>query len=263
MSTLNTAPLSIALVQSEQYWHDPEKNRAHFGSLIEDLTDLDLIVLPEMFSTGFTMDSKRMAETMEGPTMDWLRSFATNLGSHICGSMIIEDNGFYYNRFFLIGPDAEPLIYDKRHLFRMADEHNHYRSGSERLVFELKGIRMCPQVCYDLRFPVFSRNQNDYDLLLYVANWPAARRSHWRTLLTARAIENQTFVVGVNRIGEDGNQILYAGDSGIIDANGEWLVDLKSDNGVTKVQIDLTEQQEYRQRFPAWRDADDFTLDER
>ena len=255
--------VQLALIQTEQYWHNPEQNRNHFGALMQGLNDVDLIVLPEMFSTGFTMASSDMAEPMTGPTMSWLKSQAAELNTHICGSMIVEDGGKFYNRFFLIDALGSVLTYDKRHLFRMADEHRHYSAGVGKLIFDVKGARFCAQVCYDLRFPVFSRNHDDYDVLLYVANWPAARREHWRTLLTARAIENQSFVVGLNRVGTDGNDIAYSGDSGVIDGNGNWVKDLQETNGVTKVVIDLKPLKQYRDQFPAWRDADGFTLDER
>lgn len=253
--------LKIALVQSEQHWHDHSKNRQHFADLINDC-EVDLIVLPEMFSTGFSMASEELAESMQGPTVQWMQEQASRLQTHVCGSLIIQDGDQYFNRFVLTQPDAAVSFYDKRHLFRMANEHQHYSAGRERLVFELKGFRICPQVCYDLRFPVYSRNKNDYDLLLYVANWPAARSHHWRSLLTARAIENQSFVVGVNRIGRDGNDVNYSGDSGLVDANGDWQVDLKDLDTVHQLEIELADLNQYRSNFPAWKDADNFTLGE-
>ena len=255
--------LNIALVQSKQYWHDPERNRNHFGEQIGTLKDIDLIVLPEMFSTGFTMASNEVAETMDGPTIGWLQQQARQLNACICGSLVVKEKSEFFNRFFLVRPGGDVESYNKRHLFRMAKENDAYSSGKQRKIFDVKGVRICPQVCYDLRFPVFSRNQSDYDLLLFVANWPAARQQHWRTLLTARAIENQSFVIGVNRVGSDGNGIQYCGDSGFIDANGDWLVDMKDASTVELIKLKLEDLQQYRELFPAWRDADEFNLVER
>ncbi|MFN3235925.1 MAG: amidohydrolase [Pseudomonadales bacterium] len=253
--------LKLALLQTIQYWHDPEQNRQHFSGLLDKVApDADLVVMPEMFSTGFTMASRQLAEPMDGPTMQWLQQQAETRNVHICCSLIITENNHYFNRFVLVTPGKSVQWYDKRHLFRMADEHNHFSPGEQRQIFTINDVRICPQVCYDLRFPVFSRNQNDYDLLLFVANWPAARRNHWRALLTARAIENQCYVVGVNRIGGDGNDVSYSGDSGVIDFNGDWQADMQADAGIQNAVIDLTPLQQYREKFPAWRDSDDFTL---
>ncbi len=254
--------LTTALIQTHQAWHDPAANREHFGRLMENVDKGDLVVLPGMFTTGFTMDSVALAEEMDGPTTNWMREISQRLNTHVCGSVIITEDGQYFNRFILASPDGKLKSYDKRHLFRMADEHNHFSSGTERQIFTINGIRICPQVCYDLRFPVFTRNQQDYVLLLFVANWPAARRNHWRTLLTARAIENQAYVIGLNRIGVDGNNVEYCGDSGLINANGEWLADLTNEDLVAKVELNFTELNQFREGFPAWRDADQFSLDE-
>lgn len=252
--------LKIGLVQSIQHWHDPAKNREHFASMIQRLGEVDLIVLPEMFSTGFTMASQQQAEPMDGATVTWLQQKANELEVAICGSVVVVEDGENFNRFILARPDAELVTYNKRHLFRMADEHNHYTAGQERIIVTINGVRICPQVCYDLRFPVFTRNRGDYDLLLFVANWPAKRSSHWRALLTARAIENQCYVVGLNRVGSDGNDVTYCGDSGLISANGDWLADLEDADVVREVEVDLASLNEYRAQFPAWQDADDFNL---
>lgn len=258
--------LKIGLIQTELHWQDPAANRKHFQLKLQALAKADLIVLPEMFSSGFSMASATHAEAMSGKTVNWLQSQSEELDSAICGSVMIRENDHFYNRFLMITPKQEPIIYDKRHLFRMAEEQKHFSPGNTRVVFELQGIRICPQICYDLRFPVFSRNQNDYDLLLFVANWPARRRQHWRTLLTARAIENQAYVVGVNRVGSDGNidsdgkNVEYCGDSGFIHPDGTWIADLSDKDSQHVVELDLADLRQYREAFPAWQDADDFTL---
>jgi len=252
--------LKIGLVQTRLHWQDPTANRQHFQPKLEALADADLIVLPEMFSTGFSMASTTYAETMTDDTVTWLQNQSHALDTAICGSVMIRANDHFYNRFLMCAPNQSPVIYDKRHLFRMAEEQAHFSPGDSRVVFELKGIRICPQICYDLRFPVFSRNQGDYDLLLFVANWPAKRRHHWRTLLTARAIENQAYVVGINRIGSDGNDVQYCGDSGFIHPDGNWIADLTDTDAHRMVALDRSDLEQYRQAFPAWQDADDFTL---
>lgn len=253
--------LTLGLVQTHLHWEHPQANRAHFETKIDQVARADLIVLPEMFSTGFSMGSKDHAEPMTGDTVTWLSEQANHRDTAICGSVMIEENGHFYNRFMMFRPNQEPVIYDKRHLFRMANEHQHYTPGAARIVFELKGIRICPQVCYDLRFPVYSRNKDDYDLLLFVANWPARRAHHWRSLLTARAIENLSYVAAVNRVGSDGNGIDYCGDSGLINANGEWIGDLKDQDTCELLEMDMAPLLEYREAFPAWQDADSFNFD--
>ena len=252
--------LNLGFIQTQLHWEDPTANRQMLESKIDEVKDADLIILPEMFSTGFSMASQQYAEPMSGETVQWLKRQSEIHSTAICGSVMIEEDGNFYNRFLLFAPNQQPASYDKRHLFRMADEHQHYSPGSDRLVFEIKGVRICPQVCYDLRFPVFSRNQNDYDLLLFVANWPARRAHHWRSLLTARAIENLCFVAAVNRIGSDGNSIEYCGDSGLINANGDWQLDLGDQERSAIASIDMAELNDYRKVFPAWQDADNFTL---
>ncbi|MFT7245932.1 MAG: omega-amidase [Candidatus Azotimanducaceae bacterium] len=252
--------LKIGLVQTELHWQDPTANRQHFQPKLQELAKADLIVLPEMFSTGFSMASSTYAESMSDETVNWLQSQAQDLDTAICGSVMIRENNHFYNRFLMCAPNQTPIIYDKHHLFRMAEEQNHFSPGNSRVVFELKGIRICPQICYDLRFPVFSRNQDDYDLLLFVANWPAKRQHHWRALLTARAIENQAYVVGVNRIGSDGNKVEYSGDSGFIHPDGNWIADLTHKDTQHMVELELEDLREYRKAFPAWQDADDFSL---
>ena len=253
--------LDITLIQTALAWEDAAVNRDHLERLIRMAGKTDLVVLPEMFSTGFSMNATALAESMTGDTVNWLSRLAVELQTAICGSVIIKDNGQHYNRFVFAGGDGRIEKYDKRHLFRMSTEQEHYSPGTDRTVIELKGFRLFPQVCYDLRFPVFSRNDLKYDLAIYVANWPAARRLHWRALLAARAIENQCYVVGVNRIGRDGNGVVYSGDSLAFDFNGSALLDAKDGEGCFHVRIGRQQLDDYRASFPAWKDADGFRLE--
>ncbi len=253
--------MKVSLIQTELHWHDPERNRALFDRWFDDVPQgSKLVVLPEMFSTGFTMSSDEQSEEMSGPTVAWMKASAARLSSVVCGSLIVQEAEAVYNRFIWVQPDATVSYYDKRHLFRMADEHRHYSAGGERVLHELEGMRVLPQVCYDLRFPVFSRNPGDYDLAIYVANWPAARQLAWEALLRARAIENQCYVVGVNRIGVDGNAVQYAGGSAAFTFDGVALLEAGEQSGVFTVELDLDAQSSYREDFPVWRDADDFDL---
>lgn len=252
----------ITIVQTELAWESPGDNRAHFDELLADTASTDLIVLPEMFSTGFSMASRRLAEPHNGPTVEWMKTKAAERGACVCGSIMTEDGGEHFNRFYLAHPDGSSDFYDKRHLFRMGEENDNYSAGRQRLVMRAGGMTLFPQVCYDLRFPVFSRNDLGFEVMIFVANWPAPRRHHWRTLLRARAIENLCYVVGVNRIGVDGNGIDHAGDSAIIDPRGETLADLEQDDAMTTTSIDLDELHSYREKFPAWKDADAFQLTE-
>lgn len=252
--------LRVTLVQQPLAWHDAAANRAHFESLlVPHAGTTDLVVLPEMFTTGFTMSAAEIAETMDGPSVAWLRATARRLRAVVTGSVVVDDDG-YRNRLLWATPDGELAWYDKRHLFRMAREHEHYAAGETRRVLEVGGWRVLPLVCYDLRFPVWSRNRGDYDLALYVANWPAARRRPWCTLLRARAIENLCYVIGVNRVGADGVGIEYAGDSAAIDPLGEPVMDCGSAAAVTTVTLSGGVLDAHRARFPAHLDADDFRL---
>ncbi|WP_174236105.1 amidohydrolase [Rhodanobacter sp. L36] len=262
------SPLTVSLVQGATRWHDPAANREYYGALVRTVKGSDLIVLPETFLSGFSNDTALSADTMDGEGVEWLRALAIETGSVICGSLAIRENGTVYNRLLWMRPDGNFAQYDKRHLFRMAGEHTRYGGGSERLIVELKGWRILPQVCYDLRFPVWLRNRRlaeatggmDYDLVLFVANWPAPRRHPWRTLLRARAMENLSYVIGVNRVGVDGNDLPYAGDSAVIDPVGETLVELGALEQVITVVLDPAPLLTHRERFPAWMDSDEFTL---
>lgn len=261
-------PLRVSLVQGDTRWHDPAGNRDYYGALIAPLAGAtDLVVLPETFTSGFSNDAIHQAEDMRGPALTWAAAQARALGAVVTGSVVIRDGDRVLNRLIWMRPDGSFEIYDKRHLFRMADEHLRYGSGRERLIVELKGWRVCPQVCYDLRFPVWLRNRYDdraqrfdYDLLLFVANWPTPRREHWRTLLRARAIENIACCIGVNRVGRDGNGLDYAGDSAALDMLGQPLIELGAQEQVATVVLDPGKLAAHRERFPAYRDADDFRL---
>ncbi|WP_413727104.1 amidohydrolase [Sodalis sp. RH19] len=256
MSTLN-----ISLLQQPLAWMDGEANLAHFDGLLADAQGRDLIILPEMFTTGFAMEAAGRA-LPQGRVVAWLQQWADAIGAMIGGSAAIGTPEGAVNRFLLVAPQGRVHLYDKRHLFRMADEHHHYQAGQKRVVVDWRGWRILPQVCYDLRFPAWSRNRQDYDLALYVANWPAPRASHWQTLLAARAIENQAYVAGCNRVGTDGNGHQYSGDSMIIDPAGNVL----AQGGPGRAErldatLSLASLREYRAAFPAWLDADSFTLD--
>ncbi|HQR23957.1 MAG TPA: amidohydrolase [Steroidobacteraceae bacterium] len=253
--------LRVTLVQADLAWRDPEANRhrlaAHFRGLAGHT---DLVVLPEMFSTGFSMDAAALAEPMDGPTVGWMREEAAAVGCVITGSLIVRDGDRHVNRLVWARPDGSLEHYDKRHLFRMAGEHEHYRPGDRRIVVNVKGWKVCPLVCYDLRFPVWSRNRGDYDLLLYVANWPARRAHAWSALLRARAIENLCYVAGVNRIGRDGNGVAYAGDSVVLDFLGQPVSSEGAGDRVETAVLDLQSLRAWRESFPAHLDADGFEL---
>lgn len=263
--------LRITLVQTDTVWHDPSANRDRIArAIVEKGAASDLIILPETFTTGFSNEAVSTAEDMEGESVRWLLAQARACDAAITGSVQIRVGARVFNRLLWAMPDGMLHSYDKRHLFRMAREQERYAAGRDRIVVEHRGWRICPLVCYDLRFPVFSRNRVDaardgdleYDLLLYVANWPAARHQAWRTLLRARAIENLCYVAGVNRCGIDGNDHAYSGGSALIDFLGQPLVEC--DDGPQAVQgtLSMESLREHRQRFPAHRDADGFRLED-
>lgn len=255
--------LRVTLVQSMLQWEDAAANRKQLAERFVGLKGTtDLVVLPEMFNTGFTMESARVAETMDGATVSWMREQAAALNAAIYGSVVIKENGAYTNRGLFVKPDGTVTSYDKRHLFRMSKEHEHFAPGKERVVVEWRSWRILLQVCYDLRFPVFSRNKGDHDLVLYVANWPEVRRYPWSQLLIARAIENLVYVVGVNRVGMDGKGIHYSGDSAAVDFKGEVLVEIEAGREqVRTLRLQGQAMLDFRERFPAHLDADGFTLD--
>jgi len=253
--------LNVKTIQTDLIWQDAAANQQRFEQLVEDAADADIIVLPEMFLTGFTMQPESLAEAQTGAQVKWLLDLAQRTDTALCGSLIIESEEGYRNRFLFVTPDGRITRYDKRHLFRMGNENEHYASGTERVVVHYRGWRILPIICYDLRFPVWCRNQNDYDLLLCVANWPAPRRQHWRVLLQARAVENQAYVIGVNRIGRDGKGLEYAGDSMVVSYNGDLLVDsTPNEPYVGNAHLNLDELMQFRENFPAWADADQFEI---
>ena len=260
--------LRVSLVQDDTVWHDAAANRALYGARVRALRgQADLVVLPETFTSGFSNDAIGRAETMEGESVAWLRALAAEIGAVVTGSMVLREGDRVFNRLLWARSDGSLEYYDKRHLFRMAGEHHRYADGRRKLLVELKGWRVCPLVCYDLRFPVWSRNRFDpaagrfdYDLLLYVANWPSARRYAWQTLLRARAMENLACVVGVNRVGTDGNQLHYAGDSAALDSLGQPLVELGAQPQSVTVTLSAAALAAHRERFPAQLDADAFDL---
>jgi len=259
-NTAQVTPLRVVIIQTELVWQDAPANRQQLAAKIAACAGADLIVLPEMFSTGFSMQSDAIAEP-EGDTLAWLKQQAALTGAALCGSVATRLGSDCVNRCYFVTPEGQVTAYDKKHLFRMAGEHQAYRAGTERVVVHYLGWRLLLQVCYDLRFPVFSRSRNDYDIALYVANWPAARAHAWRTLLQARAIENQAFVLGCNRVGTDGNAVTYSGDSLIVDYLGQPIADVPpAEEAVLYAELDYTKLLQYRQQFPAVLDADPFTL---
>lgn len=262
MRDLNNLPdLELALVQTTLAWQDAEANHRHFADLLEQARGADLIVLPEMFTTGFSMNAAQLAEPEEGPAYAWLREQAARLEAVVTGSVIIEAaDGSYRNRLLWARPDGEVLHYDKRHLFRMAGEHKHYAAGEQQALFELNGWHVRPLICYDLRFPVWSRDPHDTDLLLYTANWPAVRRNAWNRLLPARAIENLCFVAAVNRVGEDGNGFPYSGDSQVLNYLGDSLLEAGDADGVFRCTLRARDLAAFRAKFPAYHDGDSFEL---
>ncbi|WP_448134031.1 amidohydrolase [Stenotrophomonas rhizophila] len=262
--------LRVSLVQGDTRWHDPVGNRAYYGALLAPLAgQTDLVILPETFTSGFSNEAIDKAEGMDGPTVAWIREQAVRLGAAVTGSVQLRVGQGVYNRLLWATPDGELQHYDKRHLFRYGNEHLRYAAGNERLSVEWKGWRINPQVCYDLRFPVFCRNcfdverpgELDFDLQIFVANWPSARAYPWRTLLRARAIENLCFVAAVNRVGMDGNDLHYAGDSAVIDFLGQPQVEVREVEQVVTTTISAAALAAHRARFPAMLDADAFTLD--
>jgi len=253
--------LNIALLQANLHWQNPAANREMFEQLINDnAATADLIVLPETFTTGFTMEAEINCEKPGGTTSEWLRSLAHQNDVAICGSLIIRENNQNFNRLIWAQSDGEFFTYDKRHLFRMVGERDKFTPGIQRQIIRLGDWRVCPLICYDLRFPVWSRGSNDFDLLLYVANWPASRKSAWDTLLPARAVENLCYVAGINRVGTDGNNVEYAGGSRITDYLSNNIAMAGSDAETVRATLSLDKLNRYREKFPAWKDADGFEL---
>jgi omega-amidase len=253
--------MKISVIQTALVWEDAAANRAAFTEKIHAIPEaVDLIVLPEMFTTGFTMNPSAVAETMQGESVKWMVQTAVSKGCAITGSLVIEEDGNYYNRLLFVLPDGAVKTYNKRHLFSFAGEDKHYTAGTEKLIVEYKGWKICPLVCYDLRFPVFARNVEGYDLLLYVANWPQIRTFAWDSLLKARAIENLAYTVGVNRVGQDANGHAYSGHSQILDALGAYELEPHENGGVFTVELSKEKLVETRAKFAFLNDRDTFSL---
>jgi omega-amidase len=261
--------LKITLIQSDLHWEDVEANLSMFEEKIWQINgSTDVIVLPEMFTTGFTMAAPRLAEHMNMRTFKWMKQMADQTGALILGSFICTVHERYYNRLLWMEPGGNFKTYDKRHLFRMENEHKTYSPGESMLIASWKGWKICPLICYDLRFPVWSRNKWDalskrlsYDVAIYVANWPMIRSEAWNTLLKARAIENMSYVVGVNRLGQDGNGVEYNGGSAIISPKGDTIFTNEGVETIRTLELNAHSLQAFRDRFPAYFDADDFTLE--
>jgi omega-amidase len=255
--------LTITLIQTNLFWENKKANLEMLQQKIEGIKEkTEIVILPEMFTTGFSMKPELFAETMDGETVQWMEKTAAKKKIILTGSVIIEEDGKYFNRLIWMLPNGEYGMYDKRHLFAFADEHAHYTAGNKKLIASVKGWKINLQICYDLRFPVWTRqdSENKYDLLINVANWPEKRNIAWQTLLRARAIENQCFVAGVNCTGEDGNKIYYSGESMLIDPTGEIIYQKKKEEDIFTTTLQKEKITETRERFPFWKDADFFIL---
>ncbi|MGN6418433.1 MAG: amidohydrolase [Pseudobacter sp.] len=260
--------LIISLIQSDLHWENKEANLSMFEEKIHGIKErTHIVLLPEMFSTGFSMKPEQLAETMHGPTVEWMKKISASRKVILAGSLIIEEEGNYHNRLVWVLPNGQTGFYDKRHLFAFADEHKHYAPGNKRLIAAVNGWKVNLMVCYDLRFPVWARQSPDtedgapeYDLLIYVANWPERRNHAWKTLLQARAIENQCFVAGVNRVGNDGNNIYHSGDSMVVDPMGAIIETKVHDEGVITVILKQDTLNEIRTKLPFLQDGDEFNL---
>jgi omega-amidase len=260
--------MQVTLIQTKLHWENPGENRLHFRQLIGKCGTTDLVILPEMFTTGFSMNAEAIAEPADGATLKWMQEIAADKNAVITGSVAVKENNNFYNRLYWVYPSGNFAYYNKRHLFRLAREDQFYKEGDSRIVREIGKWKICPLVCYDLRFPVWSRNkwnrskeQWEYDVLIYVANWPEKRNHAWKQLLIARAIENQCYVIGVNRIGQDGNGYDYSGDSVVIDPKGMIISSIQPNEEKTEtIFLDRKALDEFRKNFPAGMDADEFSL---
>jgi len=256
METLRTT-----IIQSTIQWEDKAANLHNFAQKIAQLAGkTDLIILPEMFTTGFSMAAERLAEPMDGPAMEWLAQQAAKSQAVLTGSFIVRENDRFYNRLIWMQADGTYQIYNKRHLFTLANEEKTYTAGQEKLIIEYRGWKICPQICYDLRFPVWSRNVEDYDLLFYVANFPARRSDAWKSLLRARAIENQAYTIGVNIVGTDGKDIYYSGDSSVIDYNGTMLYQIAHLEDVFTVELSRQKLVDFKSKLNFLPDRDQFEI---
>ncbi len=254
--------LQIAVFQFDLAWENPMANRTKIDQWLKKIDpDTDVVFLPEMFTTGFSMNVSSLGETMSGETIGWMKERCREYQLALCGSLIIRENDRYFNRLVFVEPSGEVHFYNKRHLFTMGNEATFFEKGAQRLIVLYKGWRICPLICYDLRFPVWSRNRNEYDLLVYLANWPSSRREVWNILLKARAIENQCYVAGINRIGRDGLAINYSGESQVFSPKGDILGQTRlSQEGIIGTILSFHELVDFRRKFPVLDDADDFDI---
>jgi len=254
--------LKIALLQIPLIWESPEEGLTWVQSFFNNnLPEADLYILPEMFNTGFSMKPEKLFSTYTSEVCQWMQDWAGKQKKYLCGSIIFQENEKYYNRLLVYGPEGMEGYYDKRHLFRMAEEDLYFSYGKQKLILNIKGWNICFWICYDLRFPVWMRNTHlEYDLGVIVANWPERRATHWQKLLPARAIENQAYIAGLNRIGKDGNDIIYSGDSIVINPLGEEIVNAGNKQGWHCAELEYETLKNYREKFAAWRDADDFII---
>ena len=253
--------MKVSVIQSNLFWENIDKNLSQFEHKIRNLANqTDLIILPEMFSTGFSMNPEKLAEAPDQKTFQWLKKMAKSTSAAITGSYIVVENEHFYNRLVWMQPDGNFQTYDKRHLFSLSEEPAHYTAGKKKLFVQWKNWKICPLICYDLRFPVWSRNVENYDLLIYVANWPERRASHWRSLLVARAIENQAYTIGLNRVGMDGNEVYHSGDSSIIDFNGQILSHTAHNEAIITLELDFEKQQVFRNKYQFLVDRHGFKL---
>ena len=251
--------LKITIIQPDIIWEDIKSNLKKYSEIIEGIESTDVIILPEMFTTGFSMQPEKLKENMDGISAQWMKKIAAEKDASVVGSLIIEENGKFFNRAVWVFPEGKTEIYDKRHLFTMGQEHLHYSPGNEKTIVEFKGWRFCPLICYDLRFPVWSRNAEYYDVLIYMANWPSPRHHHWKSLLMARAVENQSYCIGVNRTGIDGVGKKYLGDSCMVSSKG--FAEFLGENESAKTfEISYSEIHEYRTSFPLLEDRDEFQI---
>lgn len=252
--------LKVTLVQTDLFWENKNSNLEHVSGMLENLDTTDLILLPEMFSTGFTMNAGHLAEDMAGQTVSWMADKASELDAVVAGSLIVRENGCFYNRFVWAGPDRKLQWYNKKHLFSMGGEDRYYTPGKERVTLEWRGWKIRLMICYDLRFPVWSYNHDDYDLLVYAANWPESRQKVWKNLLVARALENQCYCAAVNRLGTDGTGLSHCGDSGLVSPRGDavWMGNAET---VRTFSLSLTGLHQFREKFPVLCDRDSFNID--
>lgn len=251
--------LKITLIQPNIIWEDISANLEKYTQMVEKIESTDIIILPEMFTTGFSMSPEKLKEPMNGSSVHWMKNSARKSNAALVGSLIIEENKQIFNRLVWAFPDGKTEFYDKRHLFSMGDEHNHYSAGNSKLIVEFRGWKFCPLICYDLRFPVWSRNAENYDVLIYVANWPAARHHVWKNLLVARAIENQSYCIGLNRVGKDGAGLNYLGDSALISPKGYG--EFMGNSEILKTfKISFSELHQFRKSFPLLNDKDQFSI---